>query len=583
VPAIDNATIARIFSEMADILEIKGENVFKVRALRTAAQTIETLPHDLAAIACKEDGMKRLREIHGIGEGIAKKIVEICASGDCEEHRALLAEFPPSLLELLEIDGVGPKKARLFFERLGVRSLDDLERAARAGRIRALPKMGEKSEQKILQSIQSRKGREKRFLRSWAEAAVERLTGLLRSLPGVLRVEVAGSFRRRAETVGDLDFLVACKEPRLVMERFAQAGSVLASGETKTSVRLSSGIQADLRAVPEESFGAALHYFTGSKAHNIAIRTLGVRRGLTINEYGVFRMLPSGEPGERIGGATEEEVFAAVGLPWIPPELRENRGEIEAAAEGRLPRLIELSDLRGDLHMHTTETDGTASIDEMVEAAARRGHGYVAITDHSKAIAMARGLDEARLREHAARIRAADRRRRPQIRVLAGIEVDILRDGALDLSADALAELDVVIASIHSFFDQPREEATARVLSAIESGSIDILGHPSGRLLLKRNPVAFDVERVLRAAKKHGVAMEINSYPDRLDLSDVHCRMAKELGVKLVIDTDAHAPDHLGLQRFGVENARRGWVEKKDVLNTLECEEFLRRLHEGHR
>ncbi len=584
--AVDNAAIARILAEMADICEVKGENVFKVRALRQAAQTIETLPQDLAAIACKPDALKRLREIHGIGEGIAKKIVEISTTGDCEEHRALFAEFPATLLEVLEIDGVGPKKAKLFYEALGVKSVDDLERAAREGRIRALPKMGARTEEKILRSIEERRSREKRFLLHWADGAVERLLGLLRSVDGIGRIEAAGSWRRRRETVGDLDILAACDDPAAaarVAERFAAAGSVLGRGETKVSIRLASGIQADLRVVPAESFGAALHYFTGSKAHNIAIRTLGVRRGLTISEYGVFRALPDGSPGERVGGAREEDVFAAVGLPWIPPELRENRGEIEAAAEGRLPRLIEANDLRGDLHMHTTETDGAASIEEMALAAAERGRRYVAITDHSKALAFARGLDEARLREHVARIRAADRKLGGTIRVLAGIEVDILADGTLDLSADALAELDVVIASVHSHFDQPREEITARVVRAIESGSVDVLGHPTGRILLRRNPIALDMERVMRAAKEHGVALEVNAYPDRLDLSDVHCRMAKEIGVKLTIDTDAHQPQHLGLLRFGVDNARRGWIEKEDVLNTLECDEFLEAIRERRR
>ena len=580
---IDNAAIARIFTEMADVCEIRGDNMYKIRAFRNAANAIETLPHDIEPLARADDAEKRLREIPGIGAGLASKIVEIVRTGDCEEHRALLAEFPPSLLELLELDGVGPKKVRLFHDALGVKTVADLEKAARAGRLRELPKMGEKTVEKLLRSIESLKTRERRFLLSWAESAVERLTAMLREVPGVGRIEPAGSYRRRRETVGDLDLLVCCADQRAVTERFAKAGTVIASGETKTSIRLSSGIQADLRVVPEQSFGAALHYFTGSKAHNVAIRTLGVRRGLTINEYGVFKALEDGSAGERVGGATEEEVFAAVGLPWIPPELRENRGEIEAAAAGRLPRLLETRDLRGDVHMHTNTTDGTATIEEMAAAAAERGHGYCAITDHSKALAFAFGLDEARLAEHRERIRAVDRAQGGRIRVLAGIEVDILQDGALDLAKEALAELDVVVGSVHSKFDLGREEMTARLVRAIESGAIDIVGHPTGRILGRREPYAWDTERVMGAAKAHGVALEMSAYPDRLDMSDVMGRAAKERGLKVVISTDSHAPSHLALQRYGVDTARRAWLEKADVLNTRECDDFLAALHAGHR
>lgn len=580
---MDNAAIARLLTEMADICEIRGDNPFKIRAFRNAAAAIETATHDLDPIARAADGAARLREIPGIGASIAAKIVEICTTGGSEEHRALLAEFPPTLLELLKLDGVGPKKVRLFHDALEVRTLDDLERAARAGRVRSLPKMGEKSEEKVLRSIAEHRARSGRYLLSAAEDTVERLMAMLRAVPGVARVEPAGSYRRRRETVGDVDLLVACADPPAVMARFAGAGAVIGSGETKTSIRLSSGIQADLRVVPAESFGAALHYFTGSKAHNVAIRGMCVKRGLTLNEYGLWKALEDGSPGERVGGASEEEVFGALGLAWIPPELRENRGEIEAAQEGRLPRLLERRDLRGDLHMHTTTTDGTASIEEMALAAAAQGHGYCAITDHSKALAFANGLDEARLREHAARIREAGKKLGGKIRVLAGIEVDILADGALDLAHDALAELDVVIASVHSRFDLGREEMTRRLVRAIESGAVDAIGHPTGRLLLRREPYPLDMEEIMRAAKAKGVALEVSAYPDRLDLNDVHCRLAKELGVKLVIDTDSHATSHLAMQRFGVDTARRAWLEKADVLNTRECDEFLAALHEGHR
>ncbi|HVY60527.1 MAG TPA: DNA polymerase/3'-5' exonuclease PolX [Planctomycetota bacterium] len=578
---MENASIARIFADMANICEIRGDNPFKIRAFRNAAAAIEALPFDVKPL-CADPA--KLREIKGIGDGMAKKIVELCETGRLDEHQKLLAEFPPTLLELLEIEGVGPKKVALFHEKLGVKTLADLEAAARAGKVRDLPRVGAKNEEKILRSIEAHKQRAGRFLYSWAERAVERLVEMLRALPGVRRVEPAGAFRRRRETGGDLDLLVLCDDKGPVMERFCKAGETIAHGDTKCSVKLSSGIQADLRVVPAESFGAAMHYFTGSKQHNIAIRSLALKRGLTVNEYGVFRLLEDGKTtGERVGGATEEEVFAAVGLPWIPPELREDRGEIEAAFAGRLPKLLEPGEIRGDVHMHTTETDGTASIEDMALAAAEQGRTYIAITDHSKALAFARGLDEARLREHVARIREADRKLAGKIRVLAGIEVDILEDGSLDLAKDALAALDVVVGSVHSHFGLGRDEMTARIVRAIESDSIDIVGHITGRILLRRDPYALDMERIMAAAKAHGVALEASAYPDRLDMSDVHCRMAKEHGVKVVIDTDSHATSHLELMRYGVANARRGWLEAGDVLNTRDCDDFLRLLHHGHR
>ena len=577
---MDNSQIARVLAEMADIREIRGDNAFKLRALRAAAEAIESLPFDVEPLTRKPE---KLREIRGIGESIAKKVLEICATGTCAEHQELLAEFPPTLLEILQVEGVGPKKVKLFHEALGVNTVADLETAAREGKVRGLPRMSALLEEKLVKAIESHRSRVGRFLLSWAEDACERISGMLRAVPGVRRVEPAGSYRRRRETIGDLDILVACDEPAVAMDRFARAGEVIQRGETKCSIRLSSGAQADLRVVPDESFGAALHYFTGSKAHNVSVRTLAVRRGLTINEYGVFEALPDGTPGRRVSGEKEEDVFAALDLPWIPPELREDRGEIQAAAEGRLPRLLELEDIQGDVHMHTTTTDGSASIEEMALTAVDRGRKYIAITDHSKALAMARGLDEERLKAHAAAIDAVDRSLRGKIRVLKGIEVDILRDGSLDLAAESLRELDVVVASIHSIFHLSREEMTARVVRAIESGLIDIVGHPTGRLLLRRDPYPLDMERVLAAARARGVALEASAFPDRLDLSDIHCRMARDMGVKIVINTDSHAPSHLDLMRFGVGTARRGWLEAKDVLNTRGPDEFLRLLHDGHR
>jgi DNA polymerase (family 10) len=578
---LDNAAIARVFSEMADISDIMGENAFKGRAFRKAAEEIEAHPSDIAALALERP--EALREIPGIGEKIAHKIVELATSGRCAEHEEMLAERPRTLLELLALEGVGPKKVKLFFEELGVRSLDDLEAAAKSGRVRALPRMSEKLEQKLLRSIAEVRMRAGRVRLMDAEPVVERLAAMLRAVPGVRKVEPAGSFRRRRETVGDVDLLCVAEDPAAAIERFAKAGETLGRGETRCSVRLSSGIQADLRVVPAESFGAALHYFTGSKAHNVALRGRARERGLTVNEYGVFELLPSGEAGRRVAGASEEEVFAAVGLPWIPPELREDRGEIALAERGALPRLIALEDIRGDVHMHTTASDGTASIEEMAAAALARGRRYIAITDHSKSLTVARGLDEARVRAQGKAIREAQRAFEGALRIFHGSEVDILRDGALDLDDECLDELDVVVASVHSHFHLEREEMTARVLRAIESGRVDVVGHPTGRLLLRRDPFPLDMERVMRAAAARGVALEASASPERLDLNDVHLRMAKEHGVKVVVNTDAHAEEQMDNIRFGIGNLRRAAYEAKDVLNTLDADAFIRRLHEGHR
>ena len=577
---MDNARLAHVLAEMADISEIRGDNAFKIRALRNAAETIEALPYDVAS---RSGELKQLQSIQGIGASIAKKIQELVATGHLAELRHMREEYPPTLLELLEVEGVGPKKVKLFHESLGVRSIDDLEAAAREGRVRGLPRLSTRTEEKLLKAIESHRARSGRFLRTEGEATAERLRAMIESLPGVERIELAGSLRRRRETIGDLDILVACENSSEIMARFAAAGEVLARGETKCSIRLSSGLQTDLRVVPTESFGAALHYFTGSKLHNVAVRTLGVKRGLTINEYGVYEVDDEGRPGKLVGGAEEEDIFQAVGLPWIAPELRENHGEIEAASNGALPVLVQTTDIRGDVHMHTTETDGTSTIAEMAAAARERGREYIAITDHSKALAMARGLDEARLSQHAKAIRAIDRKLAGKIRVFCGIEVDILKSGELDLAHEALTELDVVVASVHSHFHLSSDDMTARLVSAIESGVVDIVGHPTGRILTRRDPYPLDMETILRAAKAHGVAMELSATPDRLDLSDTHARMAKELGVKLVVNTDAHAQEHLDFLRHGVDNARRAWLESDDLLNTLPADAFLTALHDGHR
>lgn len=582
---MENVTVSRILGEMADLCEVRGDNPFKIRALRGASETVASLPFALEPLC---DDPKKLRGIQGIGAGIAAKIVELRDTGAVSEHQELLAEFPVTLLELLELEGVGPKKVRLFHENLGVQTVSDLEAAARAGRVRDLPRMSAASEQKLLKAITAYKARSGRFLLSWAEPVVSEILLLLRGLSGVSNVEAAGSFRRRRETVGDLDFLVcvekaAAKKPAVIMDPFSELGEVIARGDTKCSVKLPGALQADLRLIPAESFGAALQYFTGSKAHNVALRTLAVNRKLSINEYGVFRAGPDGRQGKRVGGATEEEIYRALDMAWIPPELRENRGEIEAAAEGRLPRLLELDDLRGDVHMHTTETDGSASVEEMARAAITRGRSYIAIADHSKALAMTGGLDEKRLAAQGRVIDRVNASLGDRIRVLRGIEVDILRDGQLDLKEDALRRLDVVVASVHSHFNLSRDEMTTRIVRAMGSGCVDIVAHPTGRLLLRREPYALDMEAIMKAAAIHGVALELNAFPDRLDLSDTHCRMAREHGVKVVISTDSHTTEHLGLLRFGVGQARRGWLRAADVLNTLEVDAFLEKLHAGHR
>lgn len=578
---VDNAIIARIFAEMADVREIRGDNVFKIRAFRNAAAAIETLPFDVCSVAAES---RRLREIEGIGESMARKIQEICETGVSQEHQQLLSEFPTGLLEILQVQGLGPKKVRLFHAELGVRSVADLAEAARAGRIQLLPRMSAVIEQKLLRAIEEHNSRTGRFLLPQADQAAGRIRDMLRSFPAVVRCEVAGSLRRRRETVGNLDLLVSSDEPEAVFERFGRAGLPLARAAGEASIRLSSGIRADLRVVPDLVFGAAFRHFTGSRNHNLALETLAAGRGLTIHEHGLVRPARPGDTSVQVQGLSkEEEAFDALGITWIPPELREDRGEVQAALAGRLPRLIELEEIRGDVHMHTTATDGTASIEEMAEAAASRGHGYIAITDHSRALAMARGLDEAALRRQAASVALAQRTLGDRIRIFSGVEVDILQDGRLDLSREALAEVDVVIGSVHSHFQLPRDQMTARVVRAIESGCIDILGHPTGRKLLRRDAYALDLERVLQAAAERGVALEVSATPDRLDLSDDHCRMAKQLGVKLAINTDAHAPSQLDFMRFGVANARRGWLEAADVVNTREADEFSRLLHDGHR
>lgn len=559
---MENIQIAKTFEEVADLLEIQGANPFRVRAYRNAARTIGTLGTPVEVIL-KHDG-HALEELPGIGADLAGKITRICRTGKLPLLTQLTHKTPESLVAMLRIPGVGPKRARLIYTKLGVRTLPQLEKAARAGRLAELRGMGTALEQAILRGIDQDKAHVARVPLADAEAYVRPLVEKLRATPGVEELDVAGSFRRRSETVGDVDILVASSHAPAVAEAFLgyhDVTRVLARGDTKCSVVLRSGLQVDLRIVSRSSYGAALHYFTGSKPHNIAIRLLGVKRHLKINEYGIFRRT------RQIGGRTEAEVFKAVGLPWVPPELRENRGEIEAAAEGRLPTLVELRDIRGDLQMHTDATDGKHTLGEMVAACEKRGYEYIAITDHTKAVRVAGGLSQAGFHKQSRAIDALRKRMAKPV-VLKGAEVDILDDGSLDLDDETLAELDVVIVSVHSRFNMSKAEMTRRIVRALQHPRVHILGHPTGRLIGKREPYPVDVAEIVKAARDYRVLLEINAQPDRLDLNDLHVHMARQAGVKVVVNTDAHRVQELECMRYGVDQARRGWCEAKDVANT---------------
>ena len=572
---VENLAIARVLAEIGDLLEIKNENPFKIRAYRNAADTLAHLGDPVAALTPAD----RLG-IPGIGKDLAAKIGELVDTGSCGFHQELLQEFPPTILDLLRLQGVGPKTVALLYRGLEIRSLDDLERAAREGRIRELKGMGAKKEALILKALEERQKFAGRRLMPEAYDTAAALVAELRSHAPSADISIVGSLRRGCETCGDLDILAAGAPPSL-MDAFTEyrlVERILARGETKSSVLLWGGFQADLRLVPLESLGAAQQYFTGSKIHNIALRDRAIQRGLKLNEYGLFRL----EDDQKIAGETEESIYEALGLAHVPPELRENRGEIAAAEHRALPHLLTVQDLRGDLHMHTTATDGRADAETMAVAARDAGLEYIAITDHSRAIAMANGLDEARALEHARSVRALNARLEG-ITVLAGIECDIRADGSMDLADDCLAGLDIVIASVHSAFSQDAGQMTDRLLRAISCPWVDVLGHPTGRLILKREPYAFDVERVFAAAAAAGVALEINSQVDRLDLDDVHARLAHERGVKLVIDSDAHSPAGLGATRWGVAVARRAWLQADDVLNTRPLDAFRASLRRNRR
>jgi DNA polymerase (family 10) len=572
---LDNAAIARILREIADLLEIKNDNPFKIRAYRNGADIAGNHPHELSVL--DETG---LREIPGIGKDLAARISEIAQTGDAEFHRELIAEFPPTILDLLHLQGVGPKTVATLYRDLGIRTIDDLERAALDGRVRALKGMGAKKEALILKALDERKRFAGRHLLPDAHDTAAALVSYLRERAPDAVVEPVGSLRRGCDTCGDLDLLASGAPLSLMTDfvEYAPVERVLGHGDTKSSVLLQGGFQADLRLVAADSRGAALQYFTGSKAHNIALRDRAIGRGLKLNEYGLFRT----EDDVRIAGEDEESIYAALGLDWVPPELREMRGEIEAAQLRALPRLVEVADLHGDLHMHTTETDGKDDIRTMAKAAGEAGLSYIAITDHSQSLAMANGLDERRALEHAARIRAVDAEG-GGVRLLAGIECDIKPDGSLDLADDCLAALDLVIVSVHSAFTQDRQQMTDRILRAIEHPHVDILGHPTGRRILRRPPYPVDIDAVVNAAARHGVAIEINCQVDRLDVNDVHAKLARDRGVPIVISTDAHSQHAFGRLRWGVTVARRAWLQPADVLNTRAFDDMRAALRRNRR
>lgn len=568
-----NASVAGIFEEIADLLDIQGANPFRIRAYRNAAQTIGALGTDLRTLLARGT---ELTDLPGIGEDLAAKVAEILDTGKCRMLEKLHRQVPPAVTELLRVPGLGPKRVRTLWQELDLSTVEQLLRAAKDGRIRGLHGFGPKTEEKILASTRSYLAGSTRHRLNVAAQHGERIAACLRSVAGVVQVEIAGSFRRMRETVGDLDVLVAARPDSPVMDRLVHYEDVLevvASGPARGTVILKSGMQVDLRVVPEESFGAALMYFTGSKAHNIALRRIAQEKGLKLNEYGLFRGRKA------VAGRSEGSVYKALGLPWIPPELREDRGEIEAARAGTLPRLVTLADLKGDLHLHSRASDGHASIVEMAQAAREHGLEYCAVTDHSRRLAVAHGLDPERLDKQIAEIGRLNERL-IGITVLSGIEVEILEDGTLDLPDAVLARLDIVIAAVHSRFDLSRKRQTERVLKALGNPHVRILAHPTGRLIGEREPYDVDMQRIIRKAGAERVALELNARPQRLDLSDVHCRMAREEGVPVAISSDAHGTLELEDLRFGVGQARRGWLEKKDVLNTrplAELRAWLRR------
>ena len=572
---MENRDIAAVFEEISNLMKIIQDDpkwAFKSAAYDRARRSIEGLSERLEDLVRNPD--RKLTDIPGIGEDLAGKIKELVETGKSQYHQEQLKKVPGSLLDLLQLQTVGPQKVRLFYKELGIQTVDELEAAAKAGKLQTLPKMDVKSEENILRAIETFRRGSGRFRLDVADAVAEELSEYLRGHKAVEEVTPAGSFRRGRETVGDLDLLVIGREPAAIADyfaRFSGIAQVLAKGEDKVSVKLKNEMQVDVRMLERKSYGAALMYFTGSKEHNVALRDRAKRRGWKLSEYGLFH-------GERVIAAkTEEEVYKKLGLDWVPPELRENLGEIEAAEEHRLPKLVELGDIRGDLQMHTNASDGRTGVEEMAAAAKALGYEYILITDHSKAVTIANGLDEKRALDNIRRIHAA-RKKVEGIEIWAGTEVDILGDGRLDYPDALLKKFDIVLASIHSRMTQPFEEMTARILKALANPYVRILGHPTGRQILKRDPFSFDLEKVFAAAERYGVILELNGNPERLDLCDRHVRLARDKGMKLVISTDAHRPEHFALMRYGVLTARRGWMEKSGIINTYPRAKLLESL-----
>jgi DNA polymerase (family 10) len=579
---MDNKAIAGILYETADLLEIDGQDSFRIRSYRNAAQAIENSPQQMKDIIADP---AQVLAIPGIGKKMLLNVQELLKDGKLTAHGELLQKYHPSMLQLLKIQGLGPKTIALIWSAYQVSDVDGVEKLAREGKIRELPRMGEKHEAKLLKAIEDYRRVSGRFLIDAAEIEAEKLTAYLSKFPGIEKITPAGSLRRGRETVGDLDILVtgpacASEEGRqkaiAYVAQFPPLMDVIARGDNKISFHLRSGMQVDVRLLPPDSFGAAMQYFTGSKAHNVALRQRALKMGYTLNEYSLATL----EGEKPVAGKTEEEIYAKLNLDYIPPELRENLGEIDSAEKHTLPKLITQEDIQGDVHMHTVETDGRNTIEEMAEAAKARGYKYMAITDHSKNLAFANGLDDTRAIAHIARIREAGKQIEG-ITIFAGIEVDILADGDLDLSDDVLAQMDLVIASVHSIFNQDSAKMTERLLKAIENPNTSIIGHPTGRIQLRRDAYAFNMTAVLTAAAKHKVAMELNSYPDRLDLNDVHLRHAKQQGVKTVINTDSHHTSHMEKIRYGILQGRRAWLTKDDVLNTLPAQKFAKAMKHG--
>jgi len=560
-----NKEIAKIFNEIAEYLEMEGVQ-FKPYAYQKAALTLETLKNDVEDLY-KVGGLKALKGIPGVGESMAHKIEEFLGTGQIQYYEEFKKKMPIALDEIVGVEGVGPKKAKVLYEKLGVKTLEELEAAAQAHKIAALLRFGEKTEQNILQAIQFLKSSKGRFLLGEILPIANQVLMQLQGLPAVERVNTAGSVRRMKETIGDVDFLVISTDPARVMDFFVSLPGVVkvwGKGATKSSVRLREGFDMDIRVIPPESYGAALQYFTGSKDHNIALRKIAIDKGYKLSEYGLFQ-------GDRlIAAETEEEVYGKLGMPWIPPELRENRGEIEAAITGRLPEVISYGDIKGDLHVHSSWDGGANSIDEIVEAALALGYEYVGIADHTKFLKIERGLDEDKLRARNQEIEAINARLAREgknFRVLKGCEANIMADGTIDITDEALAELDFVIAGVHSHFKQPRDEMTRRILKAMRNPHVDIISHPTGRILKRREEYEVTVDDLLKAAKETGTILEVNSYPERLDLGDVNIFAAKQAGIKMVINTDTHNVDQLHLMSFGISQARRGWAEKQDIIN----------------